>query len=336
MSSGQEPSRLIVSSCDDRYLWPWACSVYSAVQSADVPIRFLLANVNSLLSPNAQKMAEEFFSFLDQDGEIRNLSLEVGQTEKYQWNATIYARLGLMDLLNDRFLWLDSDTILSPNWTNVFSEAEALMDDERVVACGIRDRSTTLDWMRASGTNSAYKVANEAYINAGVVFVDPLRWRQGGMDQMWIQLVASQSERGFQFPDQDILNYLLAGKIGLLPTKFNHIVSGPTTGEESILHFAGFPKPWRLTEPGRALFVATQAASFDCAPHVSGGGRAWESFPRYWEVERAVMSSLHDQGWSDLATAFSTFREAQLMSPSARERIKLMAIRRLSKPLLHR
>lgn len=336
MSSSQESPRLIVSSCDDRYLWPWACSVYSAVHSADVPVRFLLANVNNLLSPAAQKVATDFFAFLNQDGRIFDLSLDVGTAEKYQWNATIYARLGSMDVLNERFLWLDSDTILSYNWTNIFSEAEAQLEDPHVVACGVQDRPATLDWMRASGTNAAYQATNETYVNAGVIFVDPLRWRQGGMDHTWMDLAATPSEKGFQFPDQDILNYLLAGKVGLLPASFNHIVSAPTNGEESILHFAGFPKPWRLTEPGRALFVAIQAARFEQSPDVSGGGWAWESFPKYWQVERGVMSSLHDNGWPELAKELSRYRAAQLTPLSVRERIKLGAIRTMSKPLLRR
>jgi lipopolysaccharide biosynthesis glycosyltransferase len=202
-----------MTSCDDRYLWPWACTVYSAVRNAKVPIRFLLANVDGLLSPQGQQRAKEFLAFLDADGEIVDVSLDVEDIEKYQWNATVFARLALLDVLSERFLWLDSDTILFNDWTRVFAEAERLTEDAHIVACGISDRSATLDWLRTEGTNTAFQAAQSAYVNTGIIVVDPLRWRQGGMDREWVDLVATQSERGSNFPDQDVLNCLLAGNL---------------------------------------------------------------------------------------------------------------------------
>jgi len=326
---------LIVTSCDDRYLWPWACTVYSAVRNANIPVRVLLANVNGLLSPQGQKIAKKFLTVLDADGEIVDVSLEVEDIEKYQWNATVFARLALLDVLNERFLWLDSDTILFNDWTRIFAEAERLMEDDHIVACGISDRSATLDWLRKKGTNTAFQAAQSSYINTGIIVVDPLRWRQGGMDREWVDLVATQSQRGFNFPDQDVLNYLLAGKLALLPAGFNHIVSEPTNGAELILHFAGSPKPWRLTESGRALFVATEAANFRQAKDpMWGNGHAWELFPRYWEVERAVLATLHEKNQSQLARAFLSHRDAQLTTLSTRLRMKFWGIRMLSRQLL--
>lgn len=322
-------------SCDDRYLWPWACALYSAVLNASVPVRFLLANVNGLLSPLAQQIATEFMAFLDADGEILDVSLDIVEVKKYQWNATIFARIGLLDKLSETFLWLDSDTILCPDWTQVFAEAEILMEDPHIVACAIPDRPATIEWLRAEGTNTAFVAANGGYFNTGIVIIDPLRWRQGGMDRSWVELVSTQSERGFDFPDQDVMNYLLAGKVGLLPAGFNHIVSEPTDGTESILHFAGSPKPWRLTQSGRALFIATEAAtSIEAKDPMWGSGHAWEVFPRYWEVERAVIASLHEKNRSELASELLSHRETQLMLLPIRQRMKFWGIRMLSKQLL--
>ena len=280
-------------------------------------------------------MAKEFLAFLDADGEIVDVSVEVEDIQKYQWNATVFARLALLDVLSERFLWLDSDTILLSDWTRIFAEAEPLMEEAHIVACGISDRSATLDWLRKEGTNTAFQAAQSGYINTGILVIDPLRWRQGGMDREWIDLVATQSERGFNFPDQDVLNYLLAGKLALLSARFNHIVSEPTNGTELILHFAGSPKPWRLTESGRALFVATEAANLGQAKDpMWGSGLAWELFPRYWEVERAVLASLHEKNLSQLANTFMSQRDAQLTTLSTRLRIKFWGIRLLSRQLL--
>jgi lipopolysaccharide biosynthesis glycosyltransferase len=337
MSGSHESARLVASSCDDRYLWPWACALYSAVRNADVPTRYLLANVNGLLSPVGQKMAREYFSFLKVEGNVVDVSITVEESEQYQWNVTTYAPLALMDTLDETFMWLDADTILSPGWTQIFADSDAHLSDSQIVACGVRDRAGTLDLMRKAGTNSAYQAAGDQYFNAGIMVVDPSRWRSAGFDREWLALAAAQTERGFAYRDQDVLNFLLAGKVGLLSARFNHIVAETAVGTELIFHFAGFPKPWRLSEAGQAFFVATEVANFDRPDHqISGGGRAWEQFPRYWEVERAVMASLEEKGFSELASAFVRYRRSQLVALSWREKVKLAGIRLLSRQLLSR
>jgi lipopolysaccharide biosynthesis glycosyltransferase len=230
-------------------------------------------------------------ALLEVDGEIIDMSLDVGVVNKYDWNATVYARLGLMDQLDERFMWLDSDTILCNDWTRIFTEAEDLMQDPNVIACGVLDRSVTIEQLRIAGTNTAFQAAQDAYFNAGVLLVDPLRWRRSGMDRLWDELIATQSERGFIYQDQDVLNYLLAKRVGLLPAGFNHIVSEATDDTTSILHYAGFPKPWRLSERGRAFFVATEAVNFDRPnDQISEGGTGWELFRG---TGRSSVPSLH-------------------------------------------
>ncbi len=337
MSNSQETARLVATSCDDRYLWPWACALYSAVRNGDLRTRFLLANVNGLLSPAGQRMAREYFSFLEIDGDIVDVSIRVDEDEKYQWNATTYAPLALMDTLNESFMWLDADTILCPGWTQIFSDSDRLLADPNIVACGVQDRSETLDLMRSKGSNNAYQAAGDRYFNAGVMVLDPLRWRSLKMNLEWIGLAASQVERGFEYRDQDVLNYLLAGKVGLLTARFNHIVAERGVGTELILHYAGFPKPWRLSESGQAFFIATEVANFDRPRHqISGGGSAWELFPRYWEVERAMVASMEEQGCSELASAFRRYRKGQVVELSWRQKVKLSGIRLLSRQVLSR
>lgn len=335
MHTNEERQLLLATSCDDRYLWPWACSLFSAVRSAKTPSRFLLANVNGLLSQGGKQLATDFLAFLQVDGEIVDITLAVGAEQKYDWNATVYARLALLDLLDERFVWLDSDTILSTGWTEIFTEADNLMQDSSIIACGVLDRTSTLDELRESGTNTAFEATKGDYFNAGILCVDPLRWRAAGMDGLWRELVATQSERGFNYQDQDVLNFLLAGRSGFLSQNFNHIVSEPTNGSESILHFAGFPKPWRLSEQGRAFFIATEALNYDRPKdQVSGGGQAWKLFPKYWEVERSLTEALEAKRDLNLLTGFRRLRESQLLAPSAQQKIKFWGLRLLSKKLL--
>ena len=192
--------------------------------------------------------------------------------------------------------------------------------------------------MRKAGTNSAYQAAGDQYFNSGVMVVDPLRWRLDGLNRRVDRVGRGSGERGFEFPDQDVLNYLLAGKVGLLSARFNHIVAESAVGTELILHFAGFPKPWRLSESGQAFFVATEVANFDRPRHqISGGGRAWELFPRYWEVERAIMASLEENGsFRARECVCGAIEKLSWWSCRWREKVKLSGIRLLSRQFLSR
>ncbi|HUB69379.1 MAG TPA: glycosyltransferase [Acidimicrobiales bacterium] len=327
--------RLVACAFDDRYLWPWACSALSAVAGANRNIEFLVANVNGLLSREAIDLVSELLDVFGAAGRVLDVRVDIKNFERYQWNLVVYARLRLLDTLDEPFLWLDSDTLLRPGWDELFNLSDQLFDNETVVACAVLDRQQTLDHMSTEGTNQAYSASKGAYFNSGVFAADPLRWRSGGFAEEWLPLVAHQEAHGFTFPDQDILNFLLAGRVGLLPRAFNHIVSEPTTGEEKVLHYAGYPKPWRLDPKGRAFFIATEALNADRPNHqVSGGGTAWHLFPLYWEQERILDRALIERGRQDVVASLHSIRSSQLVNPGLQERVKLSALRLLARDLL--
>lgn len=329
--------RVIAMATDDRYLWPLACSLFSALSTTQTDITFLIANVNGLLSPQGTCLANELLDTLGASGYVLDVNVDVGKVNRFQWNATVYARLGLLDLLDQRFLWLDGDTLLRPGWDEIFKVSDELFDDARLVACAVRDRPATLEPLRRSRTNQAYSATKGNYFNAGVIAADPGRWRAAGFASQWRDLVATQDAHGFMYPDQDVLNFILAGRVGFLPGVFNHIVSEPTMGDEKILHFAGYPKPWRLDQAGRAFFVATEALNAGRPQHqVSWGGTAWQLFPLYWDQERFLEQALLDNGRPDIAGDLQAQRAAQLMVPTFQERAKLQALRFFARKMLHR
>ena len=334
MIDESRPDWLIATSCDDRYLWPWACSVYSAVVHSGRPLRLQIVNVNGLLSARGQRIAKDLLSLLQVDGEVTDMSLALETDFRFQWNATVYARLGLLDVLEERFMWLDSDTILRSGWSNIFAEADRKMLDSNIVACAVLDCSATLDELRASGSNSAFQASQGSYVNAGIFMADPIRWRNCGNDVRWRELVTAQTELGFIYGDQDILNFLLAGKIGILPSRFNHIVSEVSTGTEVILHYAGAPKPWRLSEKGKAFFIANEAINCDRPRDQISVGKAWEFFPIYWSAERSLLAFLQESDNTDLMKDLLTLRESQIVETSYRENAKFALMRLLAKKLL--
>ena len=208
------------------------------------------------------------------------------------------------------------------------------MQDSSVIACAVLDCPTTLDELRESGNNSAFQASQGSYINAGIFMADPIRWRHFGNDVLWKELVTRQSDLGFIYGDQDILNYLLAGKVGILPPRFNHIVSEASKGTEVILHYAGAPKPWRLSERGKAFFVATEAINFDRPNDQISVGEAWRLFPTYWSAERALLALLQESGHIDLMNELLALRESQMSETLFLERVKFAGMRLLAKKLL--
>ncbi|MGC8626723.1 MAG: glycosyltransferase family 8 protein [Acidimicrobiales bacterium] len=329
------PRPVVATAFDDRYLWPWACTVFSAVESSREPVRVLVANTNNMLSAKGANVAKALLGVLGAEGKVVDIIVEVKDFARYQWNATVYARLGLLDSLDEVFLWLDSDLLLRPGWQTIFELGSKMLEDQSLLACAVRDRQPTLDLLRKEGTNEAYLAAGDNYFNTGVFLADPRRWRSAGLQDKWVGLVGEAQARGFVFPDQDVLNFLLAGRAGLLAGDFNHIVSEPTSGREVVLHYAGYPKPWALAPAGRAFFVATEALNEGRPEHqISGGGTAWQLFPAYWDLERRLQDMLKDRGEHELLEQLLCSRAQTLVAMSPQERVKLLAMRALARRIL--
>lgn len=321
---------LVASAFDDNYLWPWACSAFSSIRDGGQIPKFLIANVDGLLSARGEDLVKRTSEALKFPVEIVELATPAWDVHyKNQWNATVYARLLLLDQLQERFMWLDSDTLALRGWQQVADYAEDRFAASDVIACAIRDRDATLARLAQAGTNEAFAASQGNYFNSGIFIGDPQRWRTAGLDKQWTDVVATQSGRGFEYTDQDVLNLLLAGRTGLLPRAYNHIVSEPIRGDERILHFAGYPKPWRLGPDGQAFFIASEALNAERPQHqISGGGEAWRLFPLYWQAEREFAERLTATGHERLRDDLLAMRAAnvQPVEPAVALKLRLMRL----------
>ena len=322
---------LVASAFDDNYLWPWACSAFSSIRSGGPTPKFLIANVDGLLSPRGEELVLRTSEALGFSAEIVPLKTPTWDVKyTYHWNATVFARLLLLDQLPDRFLWLDSDTLVLNGWQDVAERSQDLFAASDVIACAVRDRDATLARMAKAGTNEAFVASHGEYVNAGVFVGDPQRWRAEGMHDRWVDVVATQSRRGFEYFDQDVLNLVLAGRIGILPRAYNQIVSEPATGDDRILHFAGYPKPWRLSPDAQAFFMASEALNAERPQHQIGGGAGWQRFPLYWQVEREFTDRLAATGHEHLRDALLAIRAANVEKFEWAASVKLRLMRLLA------
>ena len=326
---------LVASAFDDKYLWPWACSAFSAIRSGGQPPNFLIANVDGLLSPPGEELVlrtSEALGFKAEIVPLKTPTWDVHYTN--QWNATVFARLLLLDQLQERFLWLDSDTLVLNGWQQIAERSEELFATSDVIACAVRDCDATLAQMAKTGTNEAFLASNGNYVNAGIFVGDPQRWRAEGIQDRWMDVVDTQSRRGFEYLDQDVLNLVLAGRIGTLPRVYNHIVAEATTGGEHVLHFAGYPKPWKLSPDSQAFFMASEALNAERPNHqISGGGTGWQLFPLYWQIERQFTERLSATGHEQLRDALLSIRARNVEPLEWAASVKLRLMRLLARKL---
>jgi lipopolysaccharide biosynthesis glycosyltransferase len=314
---------------DDRYLWPWAMTIATAKKHADRDFRCFVANANGLLTQEGKSEARRIATALDVNLEIQDFEVPVGEYSRNQWNATVYARLRMMDELTDDFLWLDSDLIIRPGWCELFDLGAAALADDSKIAVAVRDRQQMIDILRARGNNAAFTAAGDQYFNSGILYVRPSRWQATDYPTQWPQLVRDEASYGFTIVDQDVLNYLLAGQMAFFPGEFNRIISDPMMGNEKVWHYAGAPKPWRIEGDMRGFYMAVETINLDRPAHrITDGGSAYSMYPRYWEAEAEVLATIaaRDQV---LADDLWRRRDGQMLTLSRAQKAK-WAIMRLA------
>jgi lipopolysaccharide biosynthesis glycosyltransferase len=195
-----------------------------------------------------------------------------------------------MDLLDENFIWFDADLLLLPGWDQIFAES---IEDEHdgTVIYGVEDSALTLQIL-AKDKNKAYVKAAGKYINSGVLKIRTKKWKELPKEVDWQDMAQNLKKYGFSLVDQDILNYLCADHIKLMPSGFNYIVGDGISFQEKILikHFAGSPKPWQLDKAGKEFLLAVQGAKyFSPQDWITQSSDAYLDFPKYWQIEAELV-----------------------------------------------
>jgi lipopolysaccharide biosynthesis glycosyltransferase len=285
---------LICTSIDDNYLWPWMVMVYSAaMNSKDRNFRFIIANLNEMLSEEYVTIAKKFMNSLGLNLEIVNIDTSLDPTFEHQFNLTVYSRLFLMDKLDEDFIWFDADLILMPEWDQIFVESIE-QDHDNAVIYGVTDSTLFLERL-AKDQNEAYVKTAGRYVNSGVLKIRTKKWKKLHKVADWQEMALNLEKYGLSLPDQDILNYLCADHIALMPHGFNYIVGDEISFQERIFikHYAGWPKPWKLNKAGKEFLLAAQGAQVFSPQDLNTQlPYAFLHYPMYWQVEDQLSSYL--------------------------------------------
>ncbi|MDD6798674.1 MAG: glycosyltransferase family 8 protein [Clostridia bacterium] len=143
---------------------------------------------------------------------IVDINEELSKINKIEtsWDISIYSRFFISDILPDnieKVVYLDCDTLILQRLDELFNFN---FEKEKTVY-GVLDRYNV---------NSPDRLGLEdrIYINSGVLLIDLKAWRENNTAD---DLLSQCDKRNWKFPDQDIINYSLNGKIGILHPRYN-------------------------------------------------------------------------------------------------------------------
>ena len=152
-----------------------------------------------------------------------------------------YARIGMASLMTDveRVIYLDSDVLVMGDLSQLWGT-----DSAGAVIMACRDRKVN-KLSEDSPWPLKPEEVNLPYFNSGVMLVDLGKWREEGIEQQCLALVAKPLGP-YRWWDQTILNHVLKGRVGFLPQEWNW-QSGdhPKLGENpKAIHYTTGMKPW--------------------------------------------------------------------------------------------
>jgi lipopolysaccharide biosynthesis glycosyltransferase len=270
--------------------------VYSAaLNSEDKNFRIMIANINGMLSNSLITIAKNFTESLGLSLEITNVNTSLNPKFDHHFNLTVYSRLFLMDKLDEDFVWFDADLLLMPGWDEIFV-ASAEQVKRSCIISGVLDSKLTRTRLSID-KNQAYLRTRGSYINAGVMKIWIREWKNLAKGDHWQEMAVNLKGYGLSLNDQDIINYLCADRISLMPAGFNYIIGDEISIQENIFikHYAGFPKPWLLDKRGKEFLLAVQGAKyFTQKDWITQSADAFLHYPMYWQTEDRLLDYLKD------------------------------------------
>ncbi len=267
----------IVYNCNDAFAVHTAVSIASLFdnnKAADCIDVYILAN--GVSEENALKF-ETLAKDFDTAGKprrIRLISLENyaevlklafgGDIDTAGFNITVLARIFAPQHLPDkveRYIYLDADTVVLQDITKLW---ETKLQGS---ICGMAAEPT----IYAETKEQIGFAEDEPYYNSGMLLVDRLRWEEEGISAACIDCFGTFGRQGLKFPDQDILNIALKGRIKPVSQRWNFFSNYHYRSYKSLTDEA----PWFKTEVSESDYE--DARRSPSVVHFAGAERPWLS-----------------------------------------------------------
>ena len=157
--------------------------------------------------------------------------------DKTRFKSVSLIRICMNDVLSkvtDRFLYLDADVVCLGDLRNLF---DVKLDENIVAAVPDLVRNRLEIW----------GIKDRTYFNSGVLLVSCKNWENNNITVKALAFKDCNDAR-IGFPDQDILNIVIDGKVEYLDKKYNFFGFYGTSLESDcvIYHYIGREKPWNI------------------------------------------------------------------------------------------
>ncbi|MHA3103831.1 glycosyltransferase family 8 protein [Acinetobacter sp. ANC 3791] len=236
------PNINIAFAIDKNYLKPCGITLYSITKNnPDINIDFHI--FTTFFNP------KRYQDILEKNNNIR-IHVYILNTQFYDnlqvnghFTTAIYYRLSIASILKDKldsFWYLDADILCVDSIKGMLS-----IDINNYVLAAVQDKCMKPDYIESIGLNS-----NNKYFNSGVLFINVKAWNDFQVFEKFNQLI---SNRDYKFPDQDVLNILLANKVNFIDEKFNFFTQEKI--DPVLIHFVSSPKPWSVAASHSAKYL---------------------------------------------------------------------------------
>ena len=287
-------TRLVVTGHDSNYVYPWMLMTKSALDNCSAPFKMIVGNLENALTPGDIELMQNFADYLQVELEILPLKVSTSLLECLGKKITYFIPLLLADTLTDDFVWLDSDVLCNIGWDSIF-EIKKTFNNSKFAVAAAKDREVTVETLVSISEKPIYLDDPSRYVNAGVMYFNPLVWKKNKLDLKWVEAVLSAKslKLDLAFPEQNVLNYLLKEDLQILPSEFNSISGGSQTEQALITHYAGYPKPWVLSARAKSLYLMTEAINWNRPQfRPSREGKFKTEYFAYWEAEERLLKDL--------------------------------------------
>lgn len=205
--------------------------------------------------------------------------------------------------VSDRVLYLDADIVC-------LGKVRELLDTNlgSSVAAVVQEEKTEF----INGQIKKLQLQNGKYFNAGVLYIDVVKWNEQNISDKAVQLLAEKYEF-FNLMDQDALNVLLDGKVKFVNSKWDFMCNlekkiKEIPADTVLLHYTSREKPWHkwCIHPLAATFTQYAAQSL------------WRDVPldeiprSYKEMKMMGRALLHQKDYSGSLYWYSRYVQEKL------------------------
>lgn len=181
---------------------------------------------------------------------INSSSIKTLPTTK-NWTHAIYFRFIVAEyFINkiDYLLYLDADVVC-----NNSIEGLTQLDLQNKVAAVVTERDE--NWWKKRAQTLGFPEVSAGYFNSGVMYVNLAVWEENQVTKKSMSLLMDTNiNHKISYPDQDVLNILLADKVVYLDVVYNTQFSlnyelkdqfhYPVNQNTIFIHYVGPTKPW--------------------------------------------------------------------------------------------